>query len=292
MAELTYTMIATLGGQAQVVTFALDYLLAQDFQIHDVFVLHLMPSTDIPRVKRALAQLGAAFTDNRYRGQFCRLHLLPVRYASQRLDDIQDEAAANAAWSAVYTLIADMKGQGKHLHVCVSGGRRMLALLAMSAAMLHFDHNDRLWHMYTPQDFLERARNGAIMHARPEDGVRLIRVPLAPWGAYFSGLHALAQLSPLEAVAAQTRQLDAEEAQRCQMTVEHLTPRQLDALRAFAAGHNPQKVAELMSVTVKTVHTHKTEILSECRNAWALPEDARLTYHFLREKFGRYFECE
>ena len=43
-------------------------------------------------------------------------------------------------------------------------------------------------------------------------------------------------------------------------------------------------------VTVKTVDAHKTVILDECRNAWTLQEGGWLTYHFLREKFGRYFE--
>jgi len=285
-------MLVTLGGQPQVVTFALDALLQHGFTIHRVQVLHLMPPADVARVQRAMNKLTLEFVDQRYAGQPCRLEFLPVRSAGQRLDDIRDEVAANAAWSDIYTLIAGLKAQGQHLHACISGGRRMLALLAMSAAMLHFDHDDRLWHMYTPRDFLAHARDGAVMHARPEDGVRLIQVPLAPWGAYFPGLRALAQLSPTEAVAAQTRQLESEERHRCQIVVENLTPRRLDTLRAFASGKNPQEVAEALCVTVKTVHAHKTAILGECRNAWELPEDERLTYYFLHEKFKVYFECE
>ena len=61
--------------------------------------------------------------------------------------------------------------------------------------------------------------------------------------------------------------------------------------RHDAAGQSPQEAAETLYVTVKTVHAHKTVILSECRNAWELLEDARLDYHFLREKFGRYFQA-
>ena len=44
-----------------------------------------------------------------------------------------------------------------------------------------------------------------------------------------------------------------------------------------------------MGITLGTVDAHKTVILDHCRNAWELPEGMRLSYHFLREKFGRYF---
>lgn len=288
------TMVATMGGQPQVVTFALDGLLqkgatSRGFDVEEVIVIHLMPQ-DAGRTRRALDGLAVEFADGAYAGRPCRLRLFPVRHAGGRLEDIRDEAEANAAWLAIYDLIANLKAEGRHLHICISGGRRILALLAVSTALLHFDHGDHLWHMYTDPDFLERARDGAIMHAERLDQVRLIEVPLAPWGAYFPPLRALAQASPQEVVAAQTHWLDETERKRCRQVVEQLTPRELDTLRAFAAGQNPQEVAETLCVTVRTAHAHKTKILDHCRNAWELPPDARLAYYFLREKFGRYFQ--
>lgn len=280
------TLVATMAGGPQIVTFALDYLLKQDEVIREVIVIHLSPQHD-PLTGEALVKLNAEFEDGAYAGRPCRLRFFPIRSGGQKLKDIRDETEANVAWSAVYELIAELKSQGRHVHVCIAGGRRMLALLAMSAAMLHFDHSDRLWHMYTPAEFIERSRDGAIMHAGSEDGVRLIRVPLMPWGAYFPTLRAMAQGSPLEAVSAQTHWLDETQRARCQAVIDRLTSRQLDVLRAFAAGQRPQEVAESLCITVRTVHAHKTVILAECRNAWELPEDARLDYYFLREKFGR-----
>lgn len=283
------TVIATIGGQPQVVTFALDGLLEKGTVIEEVIVIHLTPQ-DSDRAGQALAKLTAEFAGNTYVGRPCRLRFFPVRHTGGKLEDIRNEAEANAAWLAIYDLIANLKAKGRHLHVCISGGRRILALLAISTALLHFDHNDHLWHMYTDPDFLERAQDGAIMHASQEGDVRLIEVPLAPWGAYFPPLRALAQASPQEVVAAQTHWLDEVERKHCRQVVKQLTPRELDTLRAFAAGQNPQKVAETLCVTVRTVHAHKTKILDCCRNAWELPPDERLTYYFLREKFGRYFQ--
>jgi CRISPR-associated protein Csx14 len=279
------TFVATMAGGPQIVTFAIDELLRQGELIDEVITVHLSPPAD-PLSGQALAKLAAEFSDDHYAGRPCRLRFFPIRRGVERLDDIYDEATANVAWSAVHELVASLKAEGRRLHVCIAGGRRILALLAMSAAMLHFDHQDRLWHMYTPAAFLERARDGAIMHARPEDGVRLILVPLMPWGAYFPGLRALAQATPAQVIAAQTRWLGETERARCRAVVERLTPRQLDVLRTLAAGQTPQEVAEKLDISLKTVDSHKTAILGECRVAWSLPEEVWLDYHFLRDKFG------
>jgi CRISPR-associated protein Csx14 len=283
------TLVSTMGGQAQVVTFALDALLAQGERVRQVVVLHLSPRAD-PRVARALAQLAAEFTGDRYAGRPCTFRPRPLRGRGRPLDDIRDEGAADATWGAVHALISELKAQGQHLHLCIAGGRRILGLLATSAAMLHFGHCDRLWHLYTPRAFLQRARDGAILHARPEDGVRLVRVPMMPWGAYFPVLRSLAQSPPAEVLAAQGRMMDTAERARCRQVTEALTPRQAEVLHAFAAGGSPQDVAEWLNISLKTVDSHKTAILACCRNAWGLSEETWLDYHFLRERFHRFFE--
>ena len=40
------TLIATLGGQPQIITFALDYLLEQHTPIHGVIVVYLSPRNE------------------------------------------------------------------------------------------------------------------------------------------------------------------------------------------------------------------------------------------------------
>lgn len=282
------TLISTMGGQAQVVTFALDDLLARGERVEETVVVHLAPVDG--RLQRAVAQLAAEFADGRYRGRPCRLHRIVIHNGPTAVARISDEAAAEATWQTVHRLIGQLKAEGRRLHLCVAGGPRMIGLMAMSAATLHFDHQDRLWHLYTPPEVLERARDGALLHVGPQDGVRLIQVPLVPWGAYFPTLRRLAQASSGEVIAAQTAWLDGTERTCCETVIERLTPRQLEALRAFAEGLTPQEVAERMVVTVKTVDAYKTVILGECRNAWGLPEREYLNYHFLREKFGRYFQ--
>jgi len=281
-------LISTMGGQPQVVTFALDDLLGRGETISEALVVHLAPQD--PRLQRALACLAVEFAGDRYRGRPCRFRHLSIRDGAEPVASIEHEGAAEAAWQTLYQLVAELKATRRRLHLCLAGGPRIIGLMAMSAATLYFDHDDRLWHMYTPQPFLERARDGAIMHAGPADGVRLVQVPLAPWGAYFPALRSLLGATADQVITAQTRWLDRTERGRCQAVIDRLTPRQVEVLQAFAAGLTPQEVAERLVVTLKTVDAHKSVILAEGRVAWGLAEAEWLTYHFLRDKFRRYFE--
>lgn len=285
------TLICTLGGQPQVVTFALDALLAQGVPISELIVLHFSPPDD--RLHRSLAKLQGEFTNHRYGGQAIPLRLQPLRAPNQIIRDIYDESDANAAWEAINQLVVELKNERRTLHVGISGGRRILGLLTMSAAMLHFGHQDVLWHMYTPRELRLAADEGAMMHLPPGSEFRLIQVPMMPWGSYFPALRQL--MMPQTAVAgdvlAQPRQLmDEAERKRCTAVVHQLTDRQKEVLRAFANGLTPQEVAARLHITIKTVDSHKTVILAECRNAWNLPEDTHLDYRFLAEKFSLFWE--
>lgn len=275
-------MIATLAGQPQVVTFALDSLLAQGEPIAEVILLHLDPQDT--RLRESLKKLKNEFSGNQYNGHPCRLTFVTLQMDGESLIDIRDESEANAVSESVLALLSGLKNSGAKLHLCISGGRRMVGMLVMSAATLLCDHADRLWHLYSPRDFQQASRNGEILHAQPGDGVQMIQVPLVPWGAYFPGLRAMAQ-APQDAVAAQMGWLRESE-QQCEQVYEELTDRQCEVLLAFAQGGAPQDVAEELSITMATVNTHKTTILDECRNAWGFDTDEWLDYHFLREKFG------
>jgi CRISPR-associated protein Csx14 len=281
-------LIATLGGQPQVVTFALDALLAGGLTISDVYVLYL--SDENERLARARSRLAAEFArgaNGRSDYRSIAFHAKPIQTKGYAPLDIYDEADADTVWRVVHDFIAQLKEAGRTLHICISGGRRILGLLTMSAAMLHFGHQDALWHMYTPAEVLAEARDGALMHLPPDSGFRLIRVPMMPWGSYFPALQELARpASGEEVLAGARRALDSVERARVEAVWARLTRRQGDVLRRLADGATPQQAAERLGIKLSTIDSHKTAILAECRNAWGLPPDVRLDYRFLWEKFG------
>jgi len=284
----TSVALVTLGGQAQVVTFALDGLLAAGHHVSRLLVLHMAPHE--PRVRRALSQLTAEFAGDRYVGQPLQFRHVPVLaggrqvagqplIAGRPLVAITNEQEAAGAWAFGRDLLAGLKQEGVQVHLCLAGGPRILALTLTSAAALYCDHHDRLWHLYTPPDFLAQARDGAILHAPAEAGVTLVPVPLVPWGAYLPGLRALVAPGTAPALA-------PADAAACNAVWERLTARQQDVVRVLAHGMLPQEAADALGISLKTLDTHKTQILAECRVAWKLADDAHLTYHFLRETFG------
>ncbi|MEZ4644795.1 MAG: CRISPR-associated ring nuclease [Chloroflexota bacterium] len=281
-------LVATIGGQPQVVTFALDDLLSRGIAITQLILIHF--ASDAPRLQQSMQKVVTEIEGPRYADRSLRLTLFPVATNASPLSDIRDEADAHLAWEAINQLIIDLKEARHTLHVCISGGRRMLGLMTISVAMLHFGHQDVLWHMYTPDEWLRRSQDGAMMHLPSRSGFMLIRVPMMPWGSYFPALRQLTRpaLNEPDVLAAPRQVLDyAEEAKRTAV-VKQLTERQKEVLQAFAQGLTPQEVAERLFISVKTVDSHKTVILAECRNAWNLPEETWLDYRFLAEKFDTF----
>ena len=280
------TLIATLGGQPQVVTLALDALLSRGVPINKVIVLHF--ASNSPRIQQSINKLAAEFKQNQYGDHAIELRLHPLSSKNHSLPDIHDEADANEVWEIINRLIIHFKEQHRTLHVCISGGRRILGLMTMSAAMLHFGHQDVLWHMYTPDEWLPKTKDGGLMHLPTDSGFALIQVPMMPWGSYFPALRMLTMptVRDSDVLAAPRKLLDYGEQVKRKVVIDQLTPRQKEVLHAFGEGLDPKQVADKLFITVKTVDSHKTIILAECRNAWNLPEETWLDYRFLAEKFG------
>jgi len=285
--KYTHTLLATLGGQPQVVTFTLDLLLRRDFPISEVIVIH--PYAAQKRLQHSLERLNAEFAGDSYQfdGKTLTCHFRPkvLELDHTPLEDISDSTSAKGTRETIYRFIQELKQQPRHIHLSVTGGRRLMALLAISAAQLKFDPFDHIWHIYTPEPVKEQVKDGRQMHAPPDAGVKLIEVPFIPLGAYFAGIEHIA-----DSTQAVQRHMDLQEHRRCQQVEQALDhKRPLDILKAFAKGMNPQEVADTLCIALSTVSTHTSKIFVECRIAWDLSETYALTYHFLREHFGKYF---
>jgi CRISPR-associated protein Csx14 len=280
----TSVCIATLGGQPQVVTLALDALIARGEPIGELIVVHL--SERNPRYSAALSALAGEFAGDRYHGQPCRYRPLAVTQGSVPIDDLASESAIGAALNTLSRLIQRLKRQDRAIHLCLSGGRRLLGLLAMSAIQLYGDHADQVWHLYSSDAVREHTSGGVVLHVPATPEVRLVRVPILPLGQYFPWMRPPDGVAPLQA---QVQAIDMAEHARCRQVVEQLTPSQREVLRVLARGLAPQEAAAEMKVEISTIHAHKTPIFELCRIAWDLPLDAALGYRWLHEKFRAYF---
>ncbi len=282
-------LVVTLGGQSQVVTLALDALLDQGYAIGELIVVHL--SEQNPRYQAALAQLASAFASGVYRDHPLRYRPYPVLLGGAPVSDIHSEASTDAVLNTFHHLLQHLKQQSISVHLCISGGRRMLGVLAMSAALIHFDYGDRIWHLYSTDAIRTQTHEGTLLHLPPgTPGVRLLPVPVRPWGYLFSALRVSPDADARAAMASQDAALAVAEDARCQLVYDRLTPRRRDVLRAFAEGLTPQQVANKLSIELSTVSSHQTAIYQECQAVWDLPATTKVDYRWVRDAFARFFE--
>jgi CRISPR-associated protein Csx14 len=283
-----HTLVATLGGQPQIVTFTLDLLLKRGISIHEVIVVHPAAS---PHIQQSLARLNAEFAEDRYtfEGRSLTIHFRQqvLRHYDSVIDDIVNEMTASGALDTIGELIRDLKRQQRIIHFSISGGRRLMTFLSFSAALLYFETPDELLHLYTPEHIKERVDRSGAMHISPdEDGRRLIEVPFARAAQPFLAL--MLNHTPSDTIKTQHERQKEEEQQRCQQVVDTLAERTKRILQAIAEGLHPREVADRLHLDSSTISYYTGKIYRECRNTWNVSEDIRLDYHFVQAKFANY----
>ncbi len=283
-----HTLVATLGGKPQVVTFTLDLLLKRGTPIYEVIVLHPAAS---PHIQQSLERLNAEFVGDRYtferRSLTIHFRQQVLSHYDSVIDDIVDETTASGALDTIGELIRSLKRQQRIIHFSISGGRRLMTFLSFSAALLYFETPDELLHLYTPEHVKESVDESGIMHSTSEDDRRLIEVPFARAAQPFLAM--MLNRTPSDTIQTQREQQKAEEQKRCKQVVDALNEKQRQVLQVMAQGLHPREVAESLHLKSSTISYYTTDIYQECRNAWDVPENIRMDYHFVHAKFGDYF---
>lgn len=273
------TLVATLGGQPQIVTFTLDALLQRGETITQVVVVYLASN---PRYLRAYQLLAAEFAGDRYAGLALHLRGLPIRLEGAEVFQPQQVDVVHATFQQ---LLSDLKKQGQRVHLSLSGGRRLLALLALEAAMCYLRPADRVWHIYTPPDWTEQAHEGRLMHV-PPGTVQLIEMPFASLSAYAPGLTGALQPPPSQQLWLAGQALDEVDEARCRAVWQELTPRQQEVLTCLAQDLDRSAIAEQLHIARSTVDTHRRVIVERCQAAWEELRFEDVDTPFLRRKFG------
>ncbi len=283
--------IATLGGQPQIVTLTLDRLLARGYPIEEVIVVHLAPTN--PRYQAALDRLAGEFQHDQYgpRAIACRYRPHLIQAYGKAVTDLDTDAAIEAVRNTFHVLLLQLKQQGATIHICISGGRRLLGYLALSLAPLVLRDQDGIWQLLSSDAVRAQTRDGAIMHLDDHPDIHLIRLPTLTLGQYL--VLSPHQVRTADALTTQSRQrLDSREHARCRQVWNKLNNRPRAVLRLIAQGYNPTDTADQLTIAASTVSTHLNGIYAECRNAWDLAPETRIDYHWLREHFAEFLAEE
>jgi len=165
-------VVATLGTEPQVVTLALDILLSRGYPIAEVAVVHTEPSA----LGDALQRLRAEEAHYAGRRPAIAFRYVPVRDEQRFPSDIVSEEDAALLLRVLYREVAAQKRARRRVHLCIAGGRKVMAAYGMAVAQLLLDEEDRVWHLLSPPHLLQSRQ----MHAGA-DRVVLVPVPVLRW---------------------------------------------------------------------------------------------------------------
>ena len=151
-------IVATLGGQAQIITLALDRLQQRIGRMHLIQLYLLNPASN-PRYQQALTTLRSTFDHGDYPGTLLKAHVL--RRSSMAIDSIDGADAADSIHDSIHADLKAYKAQGANLHILPTGGPRLLGMLLLSAAQAICTRSDRCWHLASSEGVRRASANGS-----------------------------------------------------------------------------------------------------------------------------------
>jgi CRISPR-associated protein Csx14 len=246
-----HTLIATLGSEPQVVTLTLDALLAQHYPIDQVVLVHTADAVVLQAVEGVTREFERAVYGD------VSLQKMPVVDERGAVQDFRADADLRALQRTLYQAVRAAKHEGRTVHLCVSGGRKVMGIAGMVVAQLLFDAADRVWHLMS-EGWVPGSEKR--MHALPQDQIWLVSVPVLRWTDSAGLLAALGELDdPEEALRRQEQLTKADDLRRAREFVEHkLTRAEREVVRWACAGLDNAAIARRLSKSEATVANQLT----------------------------------
>lgn len=261
------TLIATLGSEPQVVTLALDQLAARGFAIDQVVVVYTADNA----VLQAMARVASEFDGAVY--PRVTLRTVPVVDERGAVQDFRRDDDMRALQQTLYREVREAKRQRRVVHLCVSGGRKVMGVMAMVVAQLLFEANDRVWHLMS-----EGWAPGSEkrMHARAQDQIWLVPVPVLRWTDSAGLLAVFGELDePSDALRRREELARADDLRRAREFVEHvLTRAERAVVELTCRGLDNAAIARRLHKSEATVANQLTSAYGKLNEFLGFPERA------------------
>jgi len=276
------SMIATLGVEPQVVTLTLDTLIAVGKTIDQVTVIY----TDHPAIKTALNIIEDEFKAGVYPG----LSFYPVAVTSPDgpVKDFRTEEELRALLRTLYTEIRKVRQEKRPVHLCISGGRKVMGVMAMTVAQLLFGPDDQAWYLITEG---WKPGAGRHLHITDSDKVRLIPVPVLRWHEAGTLMQTVTELDDPQEVLAWYHRLTkkAEERRQGEFIKYWLTPAEREVTRLACRGFNNASIAARLDKREQTVANQLGNVYEKLSEWLGFP-DYNVDRNVLIAQFAPYFD--
>ncbi len=274
-------LVVTLGVEPQVVTIALDNLLSRGEKISEVSVIY----TESPKVRESLKTVEGEFARMIYPG--VRLRRFPVISSDGPVKDFCTEKDLQALLRTLYGEIRRVRRESRIVNLCISGGRKVMGIMAMVVAQLLFGPEDRVWHLVT-----EGWQPGADrrLHIPPEEKVWLVPVPVLRWSEAGILMHTVAEMSDPDEVLAWYEKLDrAARIKRQREFLERwLTRAEREVVCLACRGMDNAAIAVALFKREQTVANQLRGVYEKLRD-WLGYPDGNVDRHKLIAEFAPYF---
>lgn len=241
------TMIATLGVEPQVVTIALDALLNMGKQIKETTVIY----TGNPTVRESVKILKDEF--GRWEA-YSQIHFrcVPVTAVQKIIQDFQTEKQLGGLLRALYVEIRRARRDKLLVHLCLSGGRKIMGLIGMSVAQLLFGPEDQAWYLITEGWQPGAARH---LHALKTEQVWLVPVPILRWNEAGTLVQVVTELDDPQELLAWYERLThkAEERRKGEFIRHWLTSAESEVMQLACYGFDNATIAARLGKQEQTV---------------------------------------
>lgn len=274
------TMIATLGVEPQVVTIALDKLVSAGKNIQKVIVIH----TEHPAIKEALSVLEKEFI-SAYPD--FSLHAAAISGPNGYIKDLLSKSDLNCLLQTLYLVIRQERQEGRIIHLCISGGRKVMGVMAMVVAQLLFGPQDQVWYLIT-----KGWAPGSNRHLHTDDAAQsqLVPVPVLRWREAGTLIETVGVLSDPQEVLTWYQRLTerAEEKRRDEFVKRWLTPAERQVARLACLGYSNAAIASELNKREQTVANQLGSIYEKLREWLDYPE-YNVDRSVLIARFAQYF---
>ncbi|MGQ9463874.1 MAG: CRISPR-associated ring nuclease [Candidatus Fervidibacter sp.] len=124
---------------------------------------------------------------NFYAVKGVKFNFVPIREGKHYPTDFVTEQDVTLGLKVLYNTVVGLKRKGYHIHLSISGGRKVMTAMGMVVAQLLLDENDHVWHLLS-EGFVLQSKT---MHSPNPKKVVLIPVPVLRWSLLPSTLNEL-----------------------------------------------------------------------------------------------------
>ncbi len=250
-------LICTLGRQPQVITFALDQLLAQGRHIGATVVVY-SGRKGIPEAKARLEEE----IHKSYPGMDFRA--IPVAHHDYIVEDFITDRDINALLHTLYAVVREHRQRDLPINLLISSGRKVMGIMAMVVAQLLYGPRDRLWYVVTEG---WSPGNEGHFHPLTTERVWLLRVPVMRWNESASLMRTVVELGDPELILQwQEKMENSHRMQRRREFVEHwLRPSLREVAELACQGHDNASIAEILHKRQQTVANQLSEVYDQMR---------------------------